>query len=265
MTAKVKQIEQDHVWPNPCPNAIAVCRGEAFDFWGMMEEVKSDITLKLYWDTAYARVSYLELEWIGITWKNNMFQHHRTSWCNGYSMTSDGIGLACKSTIIITYHFQFRWNSYSYFWQSGSCFLPYHHLVLNSTGYNFGSAKPWLNAVWHLNIRPKTKHLPLNFIIDTPIKTPNLWSWRFLFQGPSCLESIPELPGTGGLLATSEVHSYFRAIQQRNETSKRALQLTAHVIEHNSANYTAWYYRRRCLKDPDGLRRAILGGSSQDL
>ena len=46
-----------------------------------------------------------------------------------------------------------------------------------------------------------------------------------------------------------QVHSYFRAIQRRNETSVRALHLTADVIEHNSANYTAWYYRRRCLKE----------------
>lgn len=45
------------------------------------------------------------------------------------------------------------------------------------------------------------------------------------------------------------MHGYFRAIQQKNETSKRALQLTADVIQHNSANYTAWYYRRRCLKE----------------
>ncbi|CAE7895554.1 FNTA [Symbiodinium necroappetens] len=50
-------------------------------------------------------------------------------------------------------------------------------------------------------------------------------------------------------LGFEEVHNYFRAIQQRNETSERALHLTADVIEHNSANYTAWYYRRRCLKD----------------
>lgn len=62
-------------------------------------------------------------------------------------------------------------------------------------------------------------------------------------DGPSPLAVIRYPPGF------EEVHGYFRAIQQRNETSQRALQLTAHVIEHNSANYTAWYYRRRCLKE----------------
>mmetsp|Transcript_9962 Transcript_9962/g.26385 ORF Transcript_9962/g.26385 Transcript_9962/m.26385 type:complete len:343 (-) Transcript_9962:120-1148(-) len=45
-----------------------------------------------------------------------------------------------------------------------------------------------------------------------------------------------------------EAHNYFRAIQQRNEFSERALALTTDIIGHNSANYTAWYYRRRCLK-----------------
>ena len=44
-----------------------------------------------------------------------------------------------------------------------------------------------------------------------------------------------------------EVHDYFRAIVSRNEFSQRAMELTADVIENNSANYTAWYYRRRCL------------------
>ena len=62
-------------------------------------------------------------------------------------------------------------------------------------------------------------------------------------DGPTPLAVIRYPPGF------EEVHGYFRAIQQRNETSQRALQLTAHVIEHNSANYTAWYYRRRCLKE----------------
>jgi len=62
-------------------------------------------------------------------------------------------------------------------------------------------------------------------------------------DGPYPLAVIKYPPGF------EEVHSYFRAIQQGNEFSHRALRLTADVIEQNSANYTAWYYRRRCLKD----------------
>jgi len=62
-------------------------------------------------------------------------------------------------------------------------------------------------------------------------------------DGPHPLAAIRYPPGF------AEVHDYFRAIQQRNEFSERALALTADVIEHNSANYTAWYYRRRCLKE----------------
>mmetsp|Transcript_24497 Transcript_24497/g.56442 ORF Transcript_24497/g.56442 Transcript_24497/m.56442 type:complete len:335 (+) Transcript_24497:63-1067(+) len=46
-----------------------------------------------------------------------------------------------------------------------------------------------------------------------------------------------------------DVHGYFRAVQQSGEFSQRVMELTADVIEHNSANYTAWYYRRRCLKE----------------
>jgi protein farnesyltransferase/geranylgeranyltransferase type-1 subunit alpha len=60
-------------------------------------------------------------------------------------------------------------------------------------------------------------------------------------DGPRPLVSIRYPPGF------EEAHDYFRAIQVANEYSERALQLTADVIEHNSANYTAWYYRRRCL------------------
>jgi len=62
-------------------------------------------------------------------------------------------------------------------------------------------------------------------------------------DGPEPLVVIRYPPGF------EEAHSYFRAIQQRNEYSERALTLTADVIEHNSANYTAWYYRRRCLSE----------------
>lgn len=42
----------------------------------------------------------------------------------------------------------------------------------------------------------------------------------------------------------TEVMSYFRAILQQHEVSLRALVLTQLVIQQNSANYTAWGYRR---------------------
>lgn len=61
-------------------------------------------------------------------------------------------------------------------------------------------------------------------------------------DGPEPLAVIHYPPGF------EETHDYFRAIQKLNEFSERALRLTGDVIEHNSANYTAWYYRRRCLK-----------------
>lgn len=62
-------------------------------------------------------------------------------------------------------------------------------------------------------------------------------------DGPQPLAVIRYPPGF------EEVHGYFRAIQQRNEFSERALGITGDVIEHNSANYTAWYYRRRVLRE----------------
>mmetsp|Transcript_7424 Transcript_7424/g.13234 ORF Transcript_7424/g.13234 Transcript_7424/m.13234 type:complete len:334 (-) Transcript_7424:25-1026(-) len=62
-------------------------------------------------------------------------------------------------------------------------------------------------------------------------------------DGPEPVAVIRYPPGF------EEVHGYFRAVQQRGEFSQRVMELTADVIEHNSANYTAWYYRRRCLKE----------------
>jgi protein farnesyltransferase/geranylgeranyltransferase type-1 subunit alpha len=44
------------------------------------------------------------------------------------------------------------------------------------------------------------------------------------------------------------IHGYFRAILQKEEYSERVLALTEEVIKANSANYTAWQYRRKCLK-----------------
>eukprot|EP00928_Gymnodinium_smaydae_P054601 TRINITY_DN38348_c0_g1_i1.p1 TRINITY_DN38348_c0_g1~~TRINITY_DN38348_c0_g1_i1.p1 ORF type:complete len:334 (-),score=54.37 TRINITY_DN38348_c0_g1_i1:30-1031(-) len=62
-------------------------------------------------------------------------------------------------------------------------------------------------------------------------------------DGPKPLCPIRYPPGF------EEAHDYFRAIQAKGEYSQRALKLTGDVIEHNSANYTAWYYRRRCLEE----------------
>ena len=46
-----------------------------------------------------------------------------------------------------------------------------------------------------------------------------------------------------------EVLGYFRAILNKNEISKRAFDLTEEVIKLNSGNYTAWFYRRKCLDE----------------
>jgi len=42
--------------------------------------------------------------------------------------------------------------------------------------------------------------------------------------------------------------NYFRAMIQKNERSKRSLDVTTEVILLNPANYTAWYYRRLILE-----------------
>ena len=43
------------------------------------------------------------------------------------------------------------------------------------------------------------------------------------------------------------VMGYFRRMLVDGEFSARSLKLSAAVIEHNAANYTAWQYRRQCL------------------
>ncbi|KAF4670034.1 hypothetical protein FOL47_002265 [Perkinsus chesapeaki] len=53
----------------------------------------------------------------------------------------------------------------------------------------------------------------------------------------------------------TDIHNYFRAVVKARETSRRAFNLTAEVISLNAANYSAWYWRRKCLEDmgDDGL------------
>lgn len=49
--------------------------------------------------------------------------------------------------------------------------------------------------------------------------------------------------------AFTKVMGYFRRVLVDGEHSERSLLLSKSVIEHNAANYTAWQYRRTCLKE----------------
>lgn len=46
-----------------------------------------------------------------------------------------------------------------------------------------------------------------------------------------------------------EVMSYFRAVLKAGEISERAFCLTQEVIFHAQGNYTAWFYRRKCIEE----------------
>eukprot|EP00775_Hariotina_reticulata_P003675 gene3675-3936_t len=46
-----------------------------------------------------------------------------------------------------------------------------------------------------------------------------------------------------------ELLAYFRAVAEQGERSERVLQLTAELIESNSADYTAWQYRWETLME----------------
>ena len=45
-----------------------------------------------------------------------------------------------------------------------------------------------------------------------------------------------------------QVHEYFNALFAAKEYSARGLELSAEVIDCNPANYTAWWFRRKCLE-----------------
>jgi len=47
----------------------------------------------------------------------------------------------------------------------------------------------------------------------------------------------------------TKVMGYFRRVLVDGEHSARSLLLSAEVIEHNAANYTAWQYRRHCVRE----------------
>jgi len=50
--------------------------------------------------------------------------------------------------------------------------------------------------------------------------------------------------------------NYFRRVLVNGEYSERTLRLSAEIIGHNAANYTAWLFRRRCLTELYGASAA---------
>ena len=75
-----------------------------------------------------------------------------------------------------------------------------------------------------------------------------------LRDGWGDVEPVPQDDGPNPVVAINyapefrEAMDLFRAVLKSGERSKRALLLTAEVVEMNPANYTAWQYRRRCLE-----------------
>lgn len=50
---------------------------------------------------------------------------------------------------------------------------------------------------------------------------------------------------------------YFRRVLLDGEFTTRALLLSAEVISHNAANYTAWQYRRRCINELNAAKLSL--------
>eukprot|EP00727_Mastigamoeba_balamuthi_P011096 m51a1_g6609 hypothetical protein (309) ;mRNA; f:16660-17808 len=66
------------------------------------------------------------------------------------------------------------------------------------------------------------------------------------------VQQYPDVPapvcGINYGLQFRETMSYFRAILRKDERSRRAYEICREAIDLNSANYTAWYYRRLCVE-----------------
>ena len=57
-----------------------------------------------------------------------------------------------------------------------------------------------------------------------------------------------------------EIYDYFRAVYVNEEYSERGLEICDEAIQCNPANYTAWWFRRKCLIELGMDLREELGG-----